>query len=43
MWMRAPIWEPKNTRFRPYSIGTLVTFLLGRTVGRLLRKLRAAA
>ena len=40
MWIRTPIWEPENTRFRPYSIGTLISFFIGRFVGGIFSKLR---
>ena len=35
MWIRTPIYEPENTRFRPYSVGTLLAFMIGRCFGRL--------
>jgi hypothetical protein len=41
MWIRTPIWEPENTRFRPYSIGTLIAFVIGRLIGRIFAKIRA--
>ena len=37
MWIQGPIWEPKDSRFRPYSI-TLIFFYLGKFFGRLFRK-----
>ena len=39
MWIRTPIWEPEHTRFRPYSLGTLISFFVGRFIGRKLDKL----
>jgi len=38
MWRQGPIWEPKDSRFRPYSITTLIFFYLGKLFGRLFRK-----
>ena len=35
MWRQPPIWEPKGTKFRPYSITTLIFFYIGRFFGRL--------
>jgi hypothetical protein len=29
MWRQPPIWEPKGTKFRPYSITTLIFFISG--------------
>jgi hypothetical protein len=37
-WFRGPIYEPKDSRFRPWSITTLIAFLIGRVFGRLFRK-----
>lgn len=37
-WFRRPIYESKNSRFRPYSITTLIAFLLGRCLGRWFRE-----
>jgi hypothetical protein len=37
-WYRGPIYEPKDSDFRPWSIGTLLAFLFGRMIGRLFRK-----
>lgn len=28
MWRQGPIWEPEDSRFRPYSITTLIFFYL---------------
>ena len=39
-WYRGPIYEPKDSRFRPWSITTLIAFLIGRLFGRLLRSRR---
>jgi hypothetical protein len=33
-WFRGPIYEPKDSQFRPYSITTLIAFLIGRCFGR---------
>ena len=38
MWIRTPIWEPEHTRFRPYSLGTLISFFIGHILGRKLDK-----
>lgn len=35
MWLQPPIWEPKGTRFRPYSVTTLIFFYVGRFLARL--------
>jgi len=35
MFRRPPVWEPEGTRFRPYSLSTLIFFYLGRFFGRL--------
>lgn len=35
---RGPIYEPKDSRFRPWSITTLIAFFIGRFFGRLFRK-----
>jgi len=37
-YRRGPIYEPEDSRFRSWSITTLIAFLLGRTIGRLFRK-----
>jgi hypothetical protein len=37
MWRRPPIWEPEGSRFRPYSITTLIFFYIGKFFGRLFR------
>jgi len=37
LW-RGPVYEPRDSRFRPWSITTLVAFLFGRMIGRLFRK-----
>jgi hypothetical protein len=36
LWERGPIYEPKDSGFRPWSISTLIVFLKG--FGRLFRK-----
>jgi len=38
MWTQGPIWEPKDSQFRPYSITTLILFYLGKLLGQLFRK-----
>ena len=38
MWRQGPIWEPKDSPFRPYSVATLIFFYLGKPFGRLFRK-----
>jgi hypothetical protein len=35
MWRQPPIWEPQGTKFRLYSITTLIFFYIGRFFGRL--------
>jgi hypothetical protein len=35
MWRQGPIWEPKDSNFRPHSITTLIFFYVGRFFGRL--------
>jgi hypothetical protein len=40
-WQRGPIYEPKDSNFRPWSITTLLGFLFGRMLGRLFRKRRS--
>jgi hypothetical protein len=37
-WQRGPIYEPEDSRFRPYSVLTLIAFFIGRFFGRLFRK-----
>ncbi len=37
MWRQGPIWEPKDSSFRPYSIITLISFYIGKYFGRLFR------
>ena len=37
MWRQGPIWEPKDSSFRPYSITTLIFFYIGKFFGRLFR------
>jgi hypothetical protein len=39
-WYRGPIYEPRDSRFRPRSITTLIAFLIGRLFGRLFRRRR---
>src|SRR5437016_484928 len=33
MWRQGPIWEPKDSSFRPYSISTLIFFISGSSLG----------
>lgn len=40
MWRQGPIWEPKDSRFRPYSVTTLIFFYIGKFFGRLFQKRR---
>ena len=40
VWYRGPIYEPKDSNFRPWSVTTLVCFLLGRMIGRCFRRFR---
>ena len=35
MWRQPPIWEPQGTKFRPYSIITLILFSIGSFFGSL--------
>ena len=37
IFYRGPIYEPKDSRFRPWNISTLLGFLIGRTLGRMFR------
>jgi hypothetical protein len=37
-WNRGPIYEPKDSNFRPWNISSLLAFLFGRMLGRLFRK-----
>lgn len=39
-WSRGPIYEPKDSNFRPWSLTTLFGFLVGRFFGGLLRRER---
>lgn len=36
-WYRGPIYEPKDSNFRPWSLTTLIGFFIGRFFGRLFR------
>jgi hypothetical protein len=40
MWRQPPIWEPEGTKFRPYSIITLIFFYfyIGKLFGLLFRR-----
>lgn len=35
---RGPMWEPKDSNFRPYGITTLIFFYIGKFFGRLFRR-----
>jgi hypothetical protein len=37
-WERGPIYEPEDSRFRPWNLTTLIAFFIGRFFGRLFRK-----
>jgi hypothetical protein len=39
-WYRGPIYDPKDSRFRPWSITTLIAFWIGRPFGRIFRSRR---
>jgi hypothetical protein len=39
MYPRGPMYEPKDSSFRPYSILTLLGFFAGRFAGRLFRRI----
>ena len=41
-WYRGPIYEPKDSRFRPWNISTLIAFFIGRFFGRLFRSRRTS-
>ena len=38
-WRQGPIYEPKDSRYRPNSPGTLIFFFIGRFFGFLFRGL----
>ena len=38
MWRQPPIWEPQGTKFRRYSITTLIFFYIGKFFGGLFRR-----
>ena len=38
MWPQGPIYEPRDSNFRPWNLTTVLGFLLGRMLGRLFRK-----
>jgi hypothetical protein len=38
LWERGPIYEPKDSRFRPWTLTTLIAFFIGRFIGRRFRK-----
>ena len=35
MWKQPPIWEPHGTKFRPYSITSVIFFYIRKFFGRL--------
>jgi hypothetical protein len=37
-WERGPIYEPKDSEFRPYNITTLIAFFIGKCFRRLFRR-----
>jgi hypothetical protein len=39
-WVTGPIYEPTDSRFRPWSVTTLIAFFVGRFFGRLFRSRR---
>jgi hypothetical protein len=39
-WERGPIYEPTDSRFRPWNLSTLIAFFVGRFFGRLFRNRR---
>lgn len=39
MNLNTPIYEPKDSNFRPYNISTLIAFVVGRGLGRLFKRL----
>lgn len=39
-WYRGPIYEARDSQFRPWSITTLIAFLIGRSFGRMFRDRR---
>ncbi len=38
MWRNGPIWEPKDSSFRPYSVTTLIFFYFGKLIRRIFRR-----
>ncbi len=38
MLQRPPVWEPKASNFRPFSLVTLIAFYVGRFLGRLFKR-----
>ena len=38
MFRQGPIWEPQGSKFRPYSIITLIFFYIGKFFGLLFRR-----
>jgi hypothetical protein len=38
LWERGPIYEPKDSNFRPWNISTLFAFFIGKFFGRMFRK-----
>jgi len=37
-WQQGPIYEPRDSNFRPWNLTTLFGFLFGRMLGRLFRR-----
>ena len=40
LWYRGPIYEPKDSRFRPWNVSTLIAFFIGRFFGCVFRSRR---
>jgi hypothetical protein len=40
LYVETPIWEPQGTKFRPYSVATLLFFYIGKFFGRLFSRRR---
>ncbi len=36
---RGPIYEPEDSRYRPNGVSTLLSFLIFRSIGRMLRSI----
>lgn len=37
-WYQGPIYEPKDSNFRPWNVLTLLGFFFGRFLGRMFRR-----